>query len=260
MALALAAATAPAGALAQVDPTAERIPPSLAEPSFLLSLGWVADPAAERDAARVLGTTREGEIEDRSLTPFDPVYLPLVVDGRRLAGGERIQIYRLDRRLTDPESDEPLGVLAVPTGVAVVDGPVGDVARATIEEAFSPVLVGDRVRAVTEADTTWTAMPDPTPVGTGGVVVAFQTEKEILPPYDAFVVRRTDGPPLVVGDRLEVYRPGPRERGRQLPDVRLGWAVVARVQGDLAITVLLAPERSDLRPGDRVREVPRGEP
>lgn len=256
LALALAAAAAPVGAAAQVETEAEpQVLRALAEPGFLLSLGWIMESSSEGETARVLGTEREGEIEDRSLTVFDLVYLPLVVDGRRLTPGDRIQIYRRDRRLTDPESGAPLGTLAVPTGVAVVEALTGDVTRATIEVNYGPVLVGDLVRLVTPADTTWTAVAGASPIGTEGVLVAFQTEKELLPPFDAFVIRRAAGPPPAVGDYLLVYRPGPREAGRQFPDVPLGSAVVARVQGDLAIAVLVTTQRSDLGPGDRVREI-----
>jgi hypothetical protein len=250
----VAVAAVPSGAAAQAGSAAGvEVLRALGEPGFLLSLGWIVESSPEDDAALVLGTEREGEIEDRSLTVFDPVYLPLVVDGRRLAPGDRIQIYRLDRRLTDPETDAPLGRLAVPTGVAVVDAAMGDVTQATIELAFAPVLVGDRIRFVTEADTIRSARTDAAPAGADGVIVAFQTEKEILLPYDAFVVRHGAGPRPSPGDRLLVYRPGPREDGRRLPDVPLGTAVAARVQGDLVIAVLVTTERSDLGLGDRVR-------
>lgn len=249
--LAVGAASVPGWAQG-VDPAPLSPISSLSEPSFLLSVGWIAPSGEGGETLRVLGSSREGDIEDRSLTTFDRLFLPPTVDGRRLAPGDAVQLYRLGRDVVDPVDDALLGTVASPTGVAVVDRLAEGLAVAVIVEAFAPVGIGDRIRAVTETDTTWAPGAGP-PGGAEGHVVAFQVGKAILAPYDVLFVRRTAGPPSVAGDRIELYRSPAGPRGDRLPDVRLGTAVVVRVRGDLAAAVLIRPLRSDLTPGDRFR-------
>ncbi len=228
---------------------------AVAEPAFLLSLPWLEPPGTDLDEARVLGAEREGVTSDRSLTTWDRVFLPLVVGGRRLVPGDAVQFYRVGHAAEDPETRERLGRVAVPSAVAVVDSLAGDVSRALVTDAFAPVLVGDLARTVTEADSTWAPAPDPRPIGAEGLVVAFQVEKATVPPLDRLFVRRTAGPPPAPGDRLLLYRPGPIREGRRLPDLVMGWALVVRTQGDVALAVLIEADRSDLSVGDLFREV-----
>lgn len=227
---------------------------AVGEPAFLLSLGWLAQTREDTGAAVILGSVGEGHSPDGSLTTFDRIFLPPIVEGRRMVPGDVVQLYRLERIVADPTTYERLGVLAVPSGVATVDSLAGEVIRATITDAFGPVLLGDRARPVAEADTIWVAPASVSPIGAEGVVVDFQTQKAIVPPYDRVFVRRREGPALMPGDRVWFYRPGPIRQGLQLPDLEIGRGVVVRTQGDVAVTILLDVRRADLTPGDRFRE------
>lgn len=227
---------------------------AVGEPAFLLSLGWLAPTREDAGAAVILGSVGEGHTPDKSLTRFDRIFLPPVVEGRRMGVGEVIQLYRLEGIVTDPTTDERLGVLAVPTGVARVDSLAGEVVRATITDAFGPVLLGDRARPVAETDTLWAAPASVSPIGAEGVVVVFQTPKAIVPPYDRVFIRRREGPVLAPGDRVWFYRPGPIREGFQLPELEIGRGVVVRTQGDVAVAILLDVRRADLMAGDRFRE------
>lgn len=228
---------------------------SLLAPGHLLSVGWIDRARELRDAPRILGSDREGRIEERSLTIFDRIHLPLIVEGRALAPGDRVQLFRIPRRVVDPVTGEPLGDLVVPTGVAEVDGASGEIADAVVVEAFAPILAGDRVRRVTVADTIAPGAGEAVTPGASGYVVEFQEEKAIHPPYDRLFLRREAGPGLGVGDAVELFRPGEVRNGRRLPDVSLARALVVRVDGDLAAAVLSQTYRSDLVVGDRFREV-----
>ena len=131
--------------------------PALLEPDFLLSVGEVVDPATWRDAERIVGTAGETMIMDRSNAQYDLVYVPSVVEGRSLSPGDAVQLFRLDRRIYDPATREPLGRLLLPTGIGIVDSLAGETARVRVSDAFHPILVGDGVRIVTDAMETWPA-------------------------------------------------------------------------------------------------------
>lgn len=225
---------------------------SFGKPSFLLSVGSVVDSDLIDDAGRIVATPLETAIRDQSLSPPDRVHVPRVLEGAPLAEGDRLLVFREAREIVDTVTEEALGTLLLPTGVAEVEGFEDDVAIARLWKAYRPVQVGDRVRRITPADT----LP---PTGAGGVrsaegqLVAFQEEKAIHPPFDiAFL--RDDPRALAAGDVVLLFREAEtsRGRGRDLPDVRLGIAVVVR-PGPVAAAILTRIFRSDIVPGVRYR-------
>src|SRR5688572_8460738 len=121
---------------------------ALLEPGFLLSVGEVVDAARWQDAEAVVGAAGETMVTDRSQTQYDLVHVPSVVEGRSLALGDVVQFFRLERRIDDPVTGEPLGRLLLPTGVGRVESLDGETAAARVTDAFHAVLVGDRVRVV----------------------------------------------------------------------------------------------------------------
>lgn len=239
----------PAAAQQSVEPPI----PALLEPTYLLSTARIVDPDRHRGEGRILGTTRETAIRDQSLTASDHVFVPQQLDGRPVVPGDLVQLYRLGRQIQDPRTEERLGRLLVPTGIASVDSLAGEVVRARITHAFLPVVVGDFARAVTEADT----LPGMAPGATAaeGYVVALQEEKAIVPSFDRIFVRTSDPFALAPGQVVLVYRPGPVVAGRRLPDVPIARAMVVRADGEIAAVVLYEVFRSDLVPGDLFRGV-----
>lgn len=228
---------------------------SLLDPDFLLTVGWIVDPAAEPGEA-ILGSVKEGDIEDRTLTTFDRVFVPAAVGGRPLAVGDHVQFYRLPRAVAHPVSGAPLGRLRVPTAVGRVDSLTANAARVLLTGAFAAVQVGDRVRRVTAVDTT--AAAGSAASGSSGIVVAFQTDKAVHPPYDRLFLLADEGSPAPPpGALVELFRPGEVVEGRTLPERILGRAVVVRSDGGRAAAVLVSVERSDLRVGDGFRAVAR---
>lgn len=228
--------------------------PALLEPEFLLSVGEIVDPASWRDAATVLGTADGEIVAERSLTVFDLLYVPVVVEGRALAPGDRVQLFRLDRPIEDPETGEWLGDLLVPTGVARVEDVEGEVARVRVTDAFHEILVGDRVRVVDGLDGGGfgaTAMAG----SGGGRVVAFHEEKAIHPTFDTLFLRPEVAGALAAGQVVELFRPGPVRDGIRLPDQVLGKAMVVRSHGPLAEAVTFELKGPDLAPGDLYRAV-----
>jgi len=234
---------------AQVDPPV----PALLEADYLLSVGEVVDPGRWQDAEMVVGASGETMVTDRSQTQFDLLYVPRVVEGRSLSPGDVVQFFRLERRIDDPTTREPLGTLLLPTGVGRVDSLAGETARVRVTDAFHAIVVGDRVRIVTDA------LGGPAgPVaagGTGGKVVAFQEEKAIHPPFDRLFLRPEVAGWASPGQVVELYRPGPVRGGVRLPDVVLGRAMVVRAEGAIAAAVTYELERPDLAPGDLFRPV-----
>lgn len=249
----LLASAAPAAA--QVERSPDVTYASVFDPGVLLSVGWLDREREHRDAARVLASAHEGAIEERSLTKFDRLFVPREIDGRALQRGDRVQLFRADRPVVDPETDEPVGELVLATGVAEVDSLAGEVARAVVREAFRPVLVGDRVRRLPATATA----PTSTPADAEGYVVAFETPSTLQPPLSVLFLRTTRGA-LAPGDVVELYRPGEERNGRRLADARLGLAVAVRLDGGIVAAVLSDLYRADLAPGVRFREVAPGAP
>ena len=226
---------------------------ALLEPGFLLSVGEVVDAARWQDAEAVVGAAGETMVTDRSQTQYDLVHVPRVVEGRSLALGDVVQFFRLERRIDDPVTGEPLGRLLLPTGVGRVEALDGETAAARVTDAFHAVLVGDRVRVVTDSDIT-----APAPAfagGPGGRVVTFQEEKAIHPPFDKLFLRPDAAGSTAPGQVIELYRPGPVRDGVQLPDVVLGKAMVVRAGATVVAAVTYELEGPDLAPGDLYRPV-----
>ena len=227
-------------------------PTALLEAEYLLSVGEVVDAARWQDAETVVGAAAETMVTDRSQTQFDLLYVPRVVEGRTLVPGDVIQFFRLDRRIDDPTTREPLGTLLLPTGVGRVDSLGGETATVRATHAFHPILLGDRVRLVGGT------VGSVAGVGVGGSsagrVVAFQEEKAIHPPFDKLFLRPETGDPVAPGQVVELYRPGPVRDGVRLPEVILGRAMVVR-SGGIAAAVSFELERPDLAPGDLYRSV-----
>jgi hypothetical protein len=237
---------------------AQTSPPltALLEVEYLLSVGEVVDAARWQEAGAVVGAVGETMVTDRSQTQFDLLYVPRVVEGRTLVPGDMIQFFRLDRRIDDPTTGEPLGTLLLPTGVGRVDSLAGETAAVRVTQAFHPILLGDRVRIV---DGTNGTAPAPRTAGSSaGRVVAFQEEKAIHPPFDKLFLRPLTGDVVAPGQVVELYRPGPVRDDVRLPEVILGRAMVVRA-GAIAGAVSFELERADLAPGDLYRLVPPAE-
>lgn len=229
--------------------------PALLEQEFLLSVGEIVDPARWRDAETVLGTAGGEIVAEHSLTVFDLLYVPAVVEGRALAPGDRIQLFRLDRPIEDPETGEWLGDLLVPTGVARVEDIEGEVARVRVTDAFHEILVGDRVRFVDGLEGGGSGATAVAGSG-GGRIVAFQEEKAIHPTFDKLFLRPEVAGALAAGQVVELFRPGRVRDGTRLPDRVLGKAMVVRSHGPLAEAVTFELEGAELEPGDLYRAAP----
>lgn len=236
---------------AQIDPPL----PALLEADYLLSVGEVVDAGRWGDAEMVVGAKAETIVTDRSQTQFDLVYVPRVVEGRSLSSGDVVQFFRLERPIDDPTTREPLGTLLLPTGFGRVDSLAGETARVRVTDAFYAIVVGDRVRIVTDAVGDWPAAIAVAGVP-GGRVVAFQEEKAIHPPFDKLFLRPEIAGSVSPGQVVELYRPGPVRDGVRLPDLILGKAMVVRAEGGTAAAVTYELERADLGPGDLFRPVP----
>jgi hypothetical protein len=247
---ALAGAALATAAAAQ-DSTEPPIP-ALLEPTFLLSTGRIVDPGDFRGEGVILGTTRELALRDQSLTAPDRVFVPRNLRSRRLEPGDVVQFYRIERRILDPWTGERLGRLLLPTGLGTVDSLGGEVARVRLTHGFLPVLIGDYARPVEAADTVPHLLAARVQA-VEGPVVASQDEKAILPPFDRIFLRAPTPLALAPGQVVLLYRPGPFEDGRRLPDVAIGRAMVVRVEDRIAAAVLYETYRSDLAPGDRFR-------
>ncbi|MDX1660801.1 MAG: hypothetical protein R3326_03330 [Gemmatimonadota bacterium] len=225
--------------------------PALLAPEVLLSVGRLVE--GELDPPVVLGSAKEGTVEERSLTVYDRIYVPRIVDGRPLAVDDRIRTFRIRRQVIDPVLGVPIGRVLAPTGTAVVDSLAGDVAVARIDEAFAPVLIGDGLERLSPADTT--ALRAGSIAGVTGYVIAFQGEEELHPPYDIGFLRLPSPNAVGPGAAVEVFEPGQERAGRTLPAERIGRAMVVRVDGDVAAAIFYDLRRSDLDPGDPFRTV-----
>lgn len=239
-------AVLPGGARAQSS-----VPVALLEPGHLLSVSEIVDADAWRDAERVLGGEGESRVEAPTETQYDLLHVPLVVAGRSLTIGDRLQTFRLDRRIHDPTTHEPLGHLLLPTGTGIVDSLGPETARLRVTDAFHPIVIGDYVRRVESAG--GSASPATAPATSWGNIVAFQEEKAIQAPYDRMFLRPEPPNGLHAGQVVELYRPGEVRDGASLPDEEIGRALIVRVDGELAAAVLFELFRSDLAVGDRFR-------
>lgn len=226
--------------------------PSLREPMFLLSVGAIVDPGDHADDPRILGAAGEFDLPDQSLTQSDQVYVARTLEGVPLGPGDAVQFFRLTRQILDPDTHASLGRLLVPTGVGHVDSLTGELARVRILHAFQPVLVGDRARAVSAGDTV-AAGGASAGGAAAGIVIDFQEEKAIYPPFDILFLRLASPGALAVGAPVLLYRDGAVVGDRRLPDVLIARARVVRVDGSVAAAALVEAMRSDLRRGDRFR-------
>lgn len=251
----LVATTDPAGAQQPGEATGPELVGALREPAFLLSVGRIVDDREWRILSGVLGTTREQDLAEQSLTTADELIVPRVLAGRGLRLGDRVQFLRLAGAVRDPINGENLGKLARPTGVAIVDSLAGDVAVVVVTHGFEPILIGDRVRAVAEGDTTWPASAGEPVIEIEGHVVAFQEEKPTHLPFDIVFLRLPWAYALAPGSWVELYRPGSVADGYTLPDTRIGSAVIVRADDEIAAALLVNVRRSDLDEGDRFRGI-----
>lgn len=226
--------------------------PALTEPDFLLSVGSLVDPAG-MDSAAVLGAEKESATRGQILTASDRLYVPAVVGGGPLIVGDWVQMFRITRTIRDPLTDEPLGRLLLPTGVGQVDSLAGATVRVRVSDAYHPILIGDRVRAITEGDTTLATAAAGWMGPAEGQILAFQQEKAIHPPFDILFLAQPQDGALAPGEVVLLYRPGPAVEGLQLPEEIIGRAMVVRPQGRVAAAVVTESYRSDLAVGDRYR-------
>ena len=227
------------------------VPAALLESGHLLSVGEIVDPDDWRDAESVLGEAGESRVAAPTETQYDLLYVPLVVAGRTLAPGDHLQTFRLDRRIHDPSTHEPLGRLLLPTGTGVVDSIGPEAARLRVTDAFHPIVIGDHVRLAGPGG--GSAPLASAPATASGRIVAFQEEKAIQAPYDRLFLRPEPAGGLAPGQVVDLYRPGEVRDGTRLPDEEIGRALVVRVDGELAAAVLFELSRSDLAVGDRFR-------
>lgn len=240
-------------AAAQADPPLT----ALLEADYLFSVGEIVDPAAWRDAETVVGAAADTMVTDRSQTQYDMLYVPRVVEGRTLSPGDVVQFFRLERRVDDPTTREPLGTLLLPTGAGRVDSLAGETAAVRVTHAFHPIVVGDRVRLAADGGSPQAA--GAFGEGSGGRVVAFQEEKAIHPPFDKLFLRPEAGGLVAPGQVVELYRPGAVRDGVRLPELILGKAMVVRAGGGVAAAVSFEVEHPGLAPGDLYRPLPSGE-
>lgn len=231
----------------------DALPVQLLEPDYLLSVGEIVDRGTWRDAETVVDAEGETRVTDRTRTQYDLLYVPRTVGGRSLTPGDRLQFFRLERRIGDPATHEALGTLLLPTGVGTVDSLAGETVRVRVTDAFHPIVVGDRVRVVTATEP---IAPASGSGFSGGRIVAFQEEKAIHPPFDRMFLRPEAAGGLAAGQVVQLYRPGDRRGGVQLPDEVLGKAMIVRVDGPLAAAVTFELERADLAVGDLFRSLP----
>ena len=231
----------------------DALPAQLLEPDYLLSVGEIVDRGTWRDVETVVGAGGESRVTYSTQTQYDLLHVPRIVGGRALAPGDRLQFFRLERRIADPATREPLGTLLLPTGVGTVDSVAGETVRVRVTDAFHPIVVGDRVRVVA---TTEPVVPAGGTGFSGGRIVAFQEEKAIQAPFDRMFLRPEAAGGLAPGQVVEIYRPGERRRGVQLPDEVVGKAMIVRVDGALAAAVTFELERADLAVGDLFRALP----
>jgi hypothetical protein len=134
-----------------------------------------------------------------------------------------------------------------------VDSLAGETVRVRVTDAFHPIVVGDRVRVVTATEP---VVPASGSGFSSGRIVAFQEEKAIHPPFDRMFLRPEAAGGMAPGQVVELYRPGERRGGVQLPDEVLGKAMIVRVDGLLAAAVTFELERADLGVGDLFRAPP----
>jgi hypothetical protein len=251
MAAALAA-TAPAGAAqTSVSTPAPPLPAGVLE-ALALAAGYVAPARTLGDDGVILGYGAEGEIEERSLTVFDVVHVTPVLDGAPAVVGDSLLLYRDGGDLRHPETHAVLGRMVVPTGLAVVTSLEGDVASATIVDAFAPVVAGQRVqRVVRRPETAW---PEGERAPGAGIVVGVRPRTAIVEPYAVVFLDLPAGSALAPGDEVALVR-APVEDGRRLPEIELGAARVVDVGPDAATALVVRLARSDLEMGDRYRRL-----
>lgn len=216
-----------------------------------VAAGYVAAPEALEDDGVIVASATEGEIEERSLSVFDVIHVTPSFDGRAVAVGDTVLLYRDDGELRHPESGESLGRIVHPTGLAAVTATEGDVASAVIVEAFAPVVAGQGVQYLRSGDS---PLPAGELVRGEGVVVGLRDPAAIVEPYAVVYLDLPAGADLQAGEDVELFRLV-SEENRELPEVLLGTARVLDVGPAAATAIVVTLDRSDLEVGDRYRAV-----
>jgi hypothetical protein len=228
--------------------------PEAAIRALTVAAGYVTPASALADDGEVLASTTEGDIAERSLTVFDVIHVDPTFDGRTAAIGDSLLVYRDRGDLRHPESDDVLGRVVYPTGIAVVTSLEGDVASAVITHGFAPVVAGQRVQYLRERQS-------PLPAGERllgeGLVVGFRERVAILEPYSVIYLDLSAGSDLRAGEEVRLVRPA-SEEGRELPEIEIGTARVLDVGQAAATALVLELARSDLEVGDRYRSLSPG--
>jgi hypothetical protein len=214
-----------------------------------IAAGYVAPKVALEDDGRVIASATEGDIPERSLTLFDVIHVDPVVEGRSLAPGDTLLVYRDAGDLQNPVDGKTLGRIVYPSGLAVVTDAQAEVASARIVAAFDAVQVGQAVQHLKAA-------ASPIPMGERaageGVVVGVRDAVAVLEPLGVIFLDLPAGSVPAVGQKVELVRPV-RLDGRELPDLRIGYARVVDVGESAATAVVIQLDRSDLRLRDHYR-------
>jgi hypothetical protein len=205
------------------------------------------DPASDRLTGRI-----DDAFSPRyQLDDFDRVYIELRAPAET---GERLAIYRRERKVNHPVTGASLGYMVSLIGQVEITENTPDVTVATITDSYRPAQRGDYVGPLPEY---WGRRVQPTPnqvEAEGYIVETLADLITLVGEYQMVLLDRGRADGLQVGNILTVYARGDAYTGRtqNLPLERVGRVMVLDLQETGSTGVVLSSARA-LDVGDRIK-------
>ncbi len=218
--------------------------PSLGSSGFLAKEKLAA--AGEIIAAQTRGRTIFGE--------HDIVFINLGSNAG-VKKGDQFSIYKKDKKIYDPESDDFLGYRIKIMGVLKVTEVGARVSTAEIVSSYEQVRIHDRLASYEPGTKTIDMKLASDPIK--GYVVCGKTDQRILGENNVVYIDRGSNSGVQVGNTFVIYRDRkPVEdpatgRTLHLPKEVLGKLLVISVHGDTSVAIITKSVR-EIERGDRI--------
>jgi hypothetical protein len=170
--------------------------------------------------------------------------------------GDTYGFFRVRRRVLHPENSEPLGYFVEVLGRGQVAEVHAEASFVTITMAYAEIQPGDRVIPYTDTSTRIREVFSSDPVE--GQVIAYQPGRQRAGRGDMVILDRGTASGLVVGRRLDLFRPGREVRDPLtlskvlVPDDLIGQAFVIRASSRAALALITYSD-TEVVLGDRFR-------
>ncbi|NOY52826.1 MAG: LysM peptidoglycan-binding domain-containing protein [Deltaproteobacteria bacterium] len=183
--------------------------------------------------------------------------------------GELFQIIRIGNETVHPKTHKKMGRQVTIQGILKINSVGQKISKATIIKSYNPIRVGDRIRPYHPMPLVGTEDLTTEDKSIGGVIVMNTRGKANLASRDTVYLDVGSKDDVLPGDRFLIYRDGIPfqvsaknaagiEPADYPPDI-MGELVVLNTM-DQTSTAVIVEELYEIKPGDRIKYIPRSLP